>query len=102
MTEREFSRMLGWPGYKVYRHEMDELKRTLRLWVRRKLGHKILIRGKCGGRAERVAQMPGKAPCRKDFEDKTGLACPSAPARQVARRFSLAPGASSISTSRTC
>jgi transposase len=129
MTEREFSRILGWPGYKVYRHEIDEAKRTLRLWVRRKRGNKILVCGNCGGRAARVdevrqreirdllwrkyetwlvveyyrvncpkcglrtaraEQMPGKEPFSKDFEDEVGLACASAPARQVARRFGLA------------
>lgn len=45
---------------------------------------------KCGLRTERVDQMPGKAPFSKDFEDDVGLACESAPARQVARRFQLA------------
>jgi len=45
---------------------------------------------KCGLRTERVDQMPGKAPFSKDFEDEVGLACASAPARQVAKRFGLA------------
>jgi hypothetical protein len=26
MTEREFSRILGWPGYRVYRHDMAASK----------------------------------------------------------------------------
>lgn len=129
MTTSDFTRILGWPGYKVYRHEIDEAKRTLRLWVRRKRANKLLICSNCGGRAERVEevrereiqdlpwrkyktwlvveyyrvkcpqcglrtervdQMPGKAPFSKDFEDEVGLACESAAARQVARRFGLA------------
>lgn len=57
MTEREFPRILGWPGYKVYRHEINEEKRTLRLWVRRKRGNKILVCGNCGGRAQRVDEV---------------------------------------------
>jgi len=47
-------------------------------------------RPKCGLRTERVDQMPGKAPFSKDFEDEVGLACESAPARQVSRRLQLA------------
>jgi transposase len=39
---------------------------------------------------EQVAQLPGKAPFSKDFEDAVGLACESAAARQVARQFGLA------------
>lgn len=34
--------------------------------------------------------MPGKAPFSKDFEDEVGLACASAPALQMAKRFRLA------------
>jgi transposase len=113
----------------VYRHEIDEEQRELRLWVRRRRGNKRLVCSNCGGlaerveevrqreirdlpwrkyqtwlvveyyrvscpkcglRTERVDQMPGKAPFSKDFEDEVGLACESAAARQVARRFGLA------------
>jgi transposase len=44
----------------------------------------------CGLKVEAVPQMPSKAPFSKDFEDEVGLACESAAARQVARRFGLA------------
>lgn len=127
--DSDFTTILGWPGYKVYRHEIDEEKRSLRLWVRRKRDNKVLICSNCGGRGkrieetrereirdlpwrkyqtwliveyyrvncpkcglrtERVDQMPGKAPFTKDFEDEVGMACESAAARQVARRFRLA------------
>jgi transposase len=130
LTEREFTKILDWPGYRVYRYEIDEDNRTLRLWVRRKRGNKLLVCSVCGGKAskieevrerevrdlpwrkyqtfvvleyyrvrcpkcgvrtEAVAQMPSKAPFSKDFEDGVGLACESAPARQVARQFRLAP-----------
>ena len=113
----------------MFRHEIDEAKPTLRVWVRHKRGNKILICGNCEGRAgrvdevrereirdlpwrnyqtwliveyyrvkrpkcglrtERIDQMPGKAPFSKDFEDEVGLACESAPARQVSRRLQLA------------
>ena len=44
----------------------------------------------CGVRVERVPLLPSKAPYSKRFEDAVGLACESASARQVARRFELA------------
>jgi len=131
LTEREFTRILDWPGYRVYRHEIDEQKRTLKLWVRRKRGNLVLLCSGCGGRCskveevrqrevrdlpwrkyrttvvveyyrvrcpkcglkvESVPQLPSKAPFSKDFEDAVGLACESAPARQVARQYGLAAG----------
>jgi transposase len=44
----------------------------------------------CGFRAEKVAQLPSKAPFSKRFEEAIGQACESAAARQVARRMGLA------------
>jgi transposase len=44
----------------------------------------------CGVRTEKVPLLPSKAPYSKRFEDAVGLACESASARQVARRFGLA------------
>ena len=35
MREHEWTRVLGWPGYKVYRMEIDERSKHLKLWVRR-------------------------------------------------------------------
>jgi hypothetical protein len=43
MRDNEFTKILGWPGYRVYRHEIDEAAKTLRLWVRRKQGNRKLI-----------------------------------------------------------
>ena len=48
MRENEFTKILGWPGYRVYRHEIDEDKKTLRLWVRRKGVNRKLICSGCG------------------------------------------------------
>jgi hypothetical protein len=31
MRDNEFTKILGWPGYRVYRHESDEAAKTLRL-----------------------------------------------------------------------
>jgi transposase len=128
-TDNEFSRILQWPGYRVYRHEIDEKNKTLDLWVRRKRGnrklecsgcgrkfgaaydfsertvrdlpwsefrtavHTEVYRVKCpdcGVKVEKVPLLPSKAPFSKRFEDAVGLACESASAQQVARRFGLA------------
>jgi hypothetical protein len=43
----------------------------------------------CGVRVERVPLLPGKALFSKRFEDTVGLACESASACQVARRFGI-------------
>src|ERR1700693_5415316 len=48
MRDNEFTKILGWPGYRVYRHEIDEAAKTLRLWVRRKRGNRKLICAGCG------------------------------------------------------
>jgi transposase len=44
----------------------------------------------CGLKAEKVPQLPSKAPFSKRFEDAVGLACESAAVRPVARAFGLA------------
>ena len=40
--------MLGWPGYRVYQHEINEPAKTLKLWVRRKRGNRKLVCSGCG------------------------------------------------------
>ncbi len=131
MKEQNWTKVLGWPGYKVYGLQIDELNKKLKLWVRRKkAGLKLICSGcgqhvaasrvhevnerqirdlpcfeytttvvietyrvrcpRCGIRAERVAQLPGKVPYSKRFEEAVGQACESAAARQVARRMDLA------------
>ena len=37
-----------WPGYRVYRHEVNEPLRTLKLWVRRKRRSRKLVCSGCG------------------------------------------------------
>src|SRR6202047_4988713 len=48
MRDSEFTKILGWPGYRVFRYEIDETANTLRLWVRRKRGNRKLICSGCG------------------------------------------------------
>ena len=48
MRDNDWTRVLAWPGYRVWRHEIDEQAKTLKLWVRRKGGHKKLTCSGCG------------------------------------------------------
>ncbi len=52
-SDREFTRILQWPGYHVYRHEIDEKNKVLKLWVRRKRGNRRLI---CSGCQRKFAE----------------------------------------------
>jgi transposase len=129
VKDSEWTKILGWPGYRVYRSEINESAKTLRLWVRRKGGNRKLVCSGCGKRvheivetyerevrdlpwsqyratvvielyrvrcpdcgtkAEKVEQLPSKAPFSKRFEEAVGLACESAAVRRVARQFGLA------------
>jgi transposase len=56
MRENDWTRVLGWPGHKVYRHEIDEQAKTLKLWVRRKRGHRQLVCSGCGRLVSIIAQ----------------------------------------------
>ena len=47
-SDNEFTRILQWPGYRVYRQEIDEKNKTLDLWVRRKRGNRKLECSGCG------------------------------------------------------
>jgi transposase len=131
VREHDWTSVLGWPGYRVYRKEIDEKAKRLKLWVRRKkTGLKLICSGcgqhvpasriqetcerevrdlpcfeyattvvvetyrvkcpRCGFRAEKVAQLPSKAPYSKRFEEAVGQACESAAVRQVARHMRMA------------
>jgi hypothetical protein len=56
MRENDWTRLLGWPGYKVYRSEIDEPGRRLTLWVRRKRGNKQLVCSGCGRSVSAIVQ----------------------------------------------
>jgi len=47
-TDNEFTRILQWPGYRVYRQKIDDQKHILELWVRRKRGNRKLECSGCG------------------------------------------------------
>ena len=110
----------------MYRSEINEEARTLKLWLRRKSGKLVcsvcggavskiaevyerevrdlpcfeyrttvvveLYRVRCpncGVKAEKILQLPSKAPFSKRFEDTVGESCESA----TARRATVAPSA---------
>ena len=123
--EKEWTKILGWPGYRVYKYEINEKSKKLKLWVRRKSGNQKLVCGGCGQRvqdireiyerevrdlpwgeyavtvvielyrvdcprygvnAERVEQLPSKAPFGKRFEEAVEQACESCPGLHVGSR----------------
>jgi len=127
LRNNDWTRILGWPGYRVYRSEIDEQAKALKLWVRRKSGRWVcsgcgrsvreiaevyerevrdlpcfeyrttvsveLYRLRCpdcGVKAEKIPQLPSKAPFSKRFEDAVGESCESAAARRVAKQYGLA------------
>jgi hypothetical protein len=56
MSENEWTKILGWPGYRVYRSEIEEEAKRLRLWVRGKRGNRKL---ECAGCGRRISQVAG-------------------------------------------
>ena len=41
----------------MYRHQIEEKSRTLKLWVRPKRGNKVLICSGCGGRCTKIVEI---------------------------------------------
>jgi len=54
VRDSDFTKILRWPGYRVYQHEINEAAKTLRLWVRRKRRPRPLICSGCGTRVREV------------------------------------------------
>ena len=52
MRDSELTKLLGWPGYRVYQHEINERAKTLKLWIRRKRGNRKLVCSGCGRKLE--------------------------------------------------
>ena len=57
MSESEWTKILGWPGYRVYRSEINEDSKTVRLWVRRKRGNRKLVCSGCGQAVKEIAEV---------------------------------------------
>ena len=54
MRNREFTQLLGWPGYRVYQYEVEETAKRLKLWVRKKPVHRGFECSGCGRRVHTV------------------------------------------------
>lgn len=54
MQDNDFTKILAWPGYRVFQHEVNEGAKRLRLWVRRVRRQRALI---CSGCGERVRDV---------------------------------------------
>jgi len=54
VQDNDFTKILDWPGYRVFQHEINEGAKTLRLWVRRIRRSRPLI---CSGCGERVRDV---------------------------------------------
>jgi transposase len=57
LTHKEWTAILAWPGYRVYRHKVDEEAKTLKLWVRRKPFHRGFECSGCGRRLHTVQDV---------------------------------------------
>ena len=57
MRDNDWTRILGWPGYRVYQHEIDEQAKALKLWVRRKHGNRKLVCSGCGRKVDQPMEI---------------------------------------------
>jgi len=57
LRDSDWTRILGWPGYRVYQQEIDERAKTLKLWVRRKSGNRKLVCSGCGRRVQKIHEV---------------------------------------------
>jgi transposase len=55
LRNNDWTKILGWPGWRVYRSEINEQAKTLKLWVRRKSG-KLVCSG-CGRGLREIAEV---------------------------------------------
>lgn len=64
LRDADWTKLLDWPGYRVWRQEIDEKAKTLKLWVRRKRGNKKLVCSGCGQRVEDLHEI-----CEREVRD---------------------------------
>jgi transposase len=57
MRESDWTKVVGWPGYRVYRQEIDEAGRKVKVWVRRKRGNRRMVCSGCGRRVEKIHEV---------------------------------------------
>src|SRR6202140_3388636 len=54
MMHTDWTKVLGWPGYRAYQSLIDEPRRLLTLRVRRKRGNRKLVCSNCGRRVHEI------------------------------------------------
>lgn len=57
MRDSDWTKILDWPGYRVYQQEIDEKAKTLKLWVRRKKGNQKVLCSGCGRRCAGIHEV---------------------------------------------
>jgi transposase len=57
LRDSDLTKLLGWPGYRVYRHEINERAKILKLWIRRKRGNRKLVCSGCGRKLETAHEV---------------------------------------------
>jgi transposase len=57
LRDSDLTKLLGWPGYRVYRHEINERTKTLKLWIRRKRGNQKLVCSGCGRKLDEAHEV---------------------------------------------
>jgi transposase len=60
-TDNEFTKILDWPGYRVYQHEIEETTKTLKLWIRRKRGNGKIECSGCGRKFREIYDTSERA-----------------------------------------
>jgi transposase len=55
--ENDWTKVLGFPGYRVYKHAIDEQRKHLTLWIRRKRGNRKLTCPGCGRRVHNLHEV---------------------------------------------
>jgi transposase len=64
LRDTDWTKLLGWPGYRVWQQEIDDKARTLKLWVRRKRGNKRAICSGCGRHVDGIHEI-----CEREVRD---------------------------------
>src|ERR1039457_808391 len=55
--ENDWTKVLGFPGYRVYQQEIDEEHQQLKLWIRRKRGNRSMTCAGCGRRVHKMQEV---------------------------------------------
>ena len=55
--DNDWTKVLGFPGYRVYKHEIDEQNKHMTLWIRRKRGNQSMRCPACGRRVREIHEV---------------------------------------------